>query len=46
MGRYSDYWREPGTRDDADWDVFGRLSTANRERMAAGFEYLGRRPTR
>jgi SAM-dependent methyltransferase len=46
MGRYSDYWREPGTRDDADWDVFRRLSAPNRERMAAGFEYLGRRPTR
>jgi SAM-dependent methyltransferase len=45
MGRYSDYWRNPATRT-ADWDVFARLAPASRERMAAGFEYLGRRPIR
>ena len=46
MGRYADYWREPGNRGDADWEVFSRLTPASQERMAAGFEYLGRRPTR
>jgi glycosyltransferase involved in cell wall biosynthesis/SAM-dependent methyltransferase len=47
MGKFSDYWRDP-TRRAADdgWDVFAKVTPASRERMAAGFEYLGRRPTR
>jgi glycosyltransferase involved in cell wall biosynthesis/SAM-dependent methyltransferase len=47
MGRYSDYWRHPTLRTaDGTWDVFAKVTPARRERMAAGFEYLGRRPTR
>jgi glycosyltransferase involved in cell wall biosynthesis/SAM-dependent methyltransferase len=47
MGRFSDYWRDPTQRtDDGAWDAFAKVTPASRERMAAGFEYLGRRPTR
>jgi hypothetical protein len=47
MGRFSDYWRDPTQRTaDDGWDVFAKVTPASRERMAAGFEYLGRRPTR
>jgi glycosyltransferase involved in cell wall biosynthesis/SAM-dependent methyltransferase len=46
MGRFSDYWRDPTQRTaDDGWDVFAKVTPASRERMAAGFEYLGRRPT-
>jgi hypothetical protein len=45
MGRFS-YWRDPTQRTaDGAWDVFAKVKPASRERMAAGFEYLGRRPT-
>ena len=47
IGRFSDYWRDPAQRTaDGSWDVFAKVTAASRERMAAGFEYLGRRPTR
>jgi SAM-dependent methyltransferase len=47
MGRFSDYWRDPTQRTgDGAWDAFAKVTPTNRERMAAGFEYLGRRPTR
>lgn len=46
MGRFSDLWREPTLRTpDGSWDVFAKVTPASRERLAAGFEYLGRRPT-
>jgi SAM-dependent methyltransferase len=46
MGRFSDYWRDPTQRAaDDGWDIFATVTPASRERMAAGFEYLGRRPT-
>jgi SAM-dependent methyltransferase len=46
MGRFSDYWRDPTQRAaDDGWDIFAKVTPASRERMAAGFEYLGRRPT-
>ncbi len=42
MGRVADYWRDPATRDDG-FDRFARLRGDDRDRLAAGFEYLGRR---
>ncbi len=43
VGELSDLWRDPGKRaDDPSWGLLERLSTANQERLAAGFEYLGR----
>ncbi|MEA2844004.1 MAG: hypothetical protein QOJ69_1675, partial [Actinomycetota bacterium] len=44
IGTFSDFWRDPGTRaDDERWRAFSELGQARRERLAAGFEYLGRR---
>jgi len=43
LGALSDLWRDPERRaDDPRWELLGSLSTANQERLAAGFEYLGR----
>ena len=45
MGRFSDFWRDATTRvGDERWAAFAALGPESRERMAAGFEYLGRRP--
>ncbi len=45
IGTFSDFWRDPTTRqDDERWDAFAKLTGESRERLAAGFEYLGRRP--
>lgn len=43
LGTFADYWRDPPTRiDDERWDMFAKLGPSNLERLAAGFEYLGR----
>jgi|GEM_PF-3438338 len=44
MGVFSDLWRDPSRRDDERWTTFGELSPTSLDRLAAGFEYLGRRP--
>jgi SAM-dependent methyltransferase len=44
LGEVADLWRDPATRDaSAAWAALAGLSRANREALAAGFEYLGRR---
>jgi glycosyltransferase involved in cell wall biosynthesis/SAM-dependent methyltransferase len=40
---FAEFWRDPATRDDDRWHAFTRLTPSTRERLAAGFEYLGRR---
>ena len=45
MGRFSDFWRDAATRAGDDrWRAFASLGSESRERLAAGFEYVGRRP--
>jgi glycosyltransferase involved in cell wall biosynthesis/SAM-dependent methyltransferase len=45
IGAFSDFWRDPSTRTDSErWEAFSKLTPESRERIAAGFEYLGRRP--
>jgi len=44
LGEVADLWRDPATREgSAAWSALAGLSPANREALAAGFEYLGRR---
>jgi GT2 family glycosyltransferase/SAM-dependent methyltransferase len=43
IGTFSDFWRDADTRDDERWEAFSKLTPCSRERLAAGFEYLGRR---
>jgi SAM-dependent methyltransferase len=44
LGEFADLWRDPGTRDgDARWSACASLPEDALERVAAGFEYLGRR---
>jgi GT2 family glycosyltransferase/glycosyltransferase involved in cell wall biosynthesis/SAM-dependent methyltransferase len=45
IGTFADFWSNPDTRaHDERWDAFPKLTPPARERLAAGFEYLGRRP--
>jgi GT2 family glycosyltransferase/glycosyltransferase involved in cell wall biosynthesis/SAM-dependent methyltransferase len=47
MGTFADFWRDAATRvDDQRWAALGQLGAASQERLAAGFEYLGRLPDR
>jgi SAM-dependent methyltransferase len=43
--RLVDLWRDPARRNDPLWTNFEKLSQANQEVTAAGFEFLGRKPT-
>jgi SAM-dependent methyltransferase len=43
-GRFVNFWRDPTTRESSLWADFSRLSHNSQETIAAGFEYLGRRP--
>lgn len=45
LGRAAAWWRDPGTRaGDERWAALARLSQEAQSRLAAGFEYVGRRP--
>ncbi|WP_149539135.1 glycosyltransferase [Siccirubricoccus phaeus] len=44
IGWLVDAWRDPARRRDAAWRDFGSLTQPSQERIAAGFEYTGRRP--
>ena len=37
-------WRDPAARGSTVWKNFFRLSQAAQEQLAAGFEYLGKKP--
>jgi GT2 family glycosyltransferase/SAM-dependent methyltransferase len=44
LGEVADLWRDPATRPGSPaWAALATLGPAARERLAAGFEYLGRR---
>jgi SAM-dependent methyltransferase len=43
MDTLAGFWRDPASRDDDRWRAFAELPPSSRERLAAGFEYLGRR---
>jgi hypothetical protein len=43
MDTFATFWRDPASRDDDRWHAFTKLTPPSRERLAAGFEYLGRR---
>lgn len=44
LGAVADLWRDPATRAGSPaWTALAALRPATRERLAAGFEYLGRR---
>jgi SAM-dependent methyltransferase len=45
IGTFSDFWHDSSARDDECWKAFSKLTPDSRERLAAGFEYLGRRST-
>ena len=44
IGVFADFWTDPSTRDDERWTDFAALDQPAQERIAAGFEYLGRSP--
>ncbi len=44
LGRFADFWADPGTRTHPAWRAFQRLTQASQDVTAAGFEYSGRRP--
>ena len=44
IGRFAEFWTNPGSRHHRAWRDFARLSQTSQEAIAAGFEYLGRRP--
>jgi ubiquinone/menaquinone biosynthesis C-methylase UbiE len=44
IGRFAAFWTDPASRRDEAWTMFGQLSQPSQEAIAAGFEYLGRRP--
>ena len=45
VGQFADLWTDPAGRDaDARWQDLQRLSEPSQEAIAAGFEYVGRRP--
>jgi SAM-dependent methyltransferase len=43
-GRLVDLWRDASRRGEALWTNFFALKQASQEALAAGFEYLGRKP--
>jgi GT2 family glycosyltransferase/glycosyltransferase involved in cell wall biosynthesis/SAM-dependent methyltransferase len=45
IGTFADFWRDSAAREDERWEAFSKLTPCSRERLAAGFEYLGRRST-
>ncbi len=44
VGRFAEFWTNPASRSHRAWQGFNRLSQPSQEAIAAGFEYLGRRP--
>ncbi|MCO6418420.1 class I SAM-dependent methyltransferase [Siccirubricoccus sp. KC 17139] len=44
IGWLVDAWRDPARRREATWRNFATLTQPSQERIAAGFEYTGRRP--
>ena len=44
VGRFVDFWRDEAERSDPLWTVFTKLGPDSQETLAAGFEYLGRKP--
>lgn len=44
IGRFAEFWTNPASRSHHTWRNFARLSQTSQEAVAAGFEYLGRRP--
>jgi glycosyltransferase involved in cell wall biosynthesis/SAM-dependent methyltransferase len=44
IGRFAKFWTDPASRGHEAWTVFAQLSQPSQEAIAAGFEYLGRRP--
>ena len=44
VSRFAEFWTNPGSRNHRAWQDFARLSQTSQEAIAAGFEYLGRRP--
>jgi O-antigen biosynthesis protein len=44
QGELVDIWRDPSKRDTPLWNDFFQLSQPTQEVMAAGFEFLGRKP--
>ncbi|MFL9939494.1 glycosyltransferase [Paraburkholderia graminis] len=44
QGELVDIWRDPSRRDTPLWNDFFKLSQSTQEVMAAGFEFLGRKP--
>jgi SAM-dependent methyltransferase len=45
VGTFVRFWRDEGTRRDPLWANFARLPQPAQERIAAGFEYVGVKPT-
>ena len=43
-GRFAQFWTDPASRAHRAWRDFAKLSQLSQEAIAAGFEYLGRRP--
>jgi SAM-dependent methyltransferase len=44
IGQFARFWTDPASRHDEAWTMFGQLSQPAQQALAAGFEYLGRRP--
>jgi SAM-dependent methyltransferase len=44
LGELVDIWRDPSKRDVPLWNDFTKLSQPTQEIMAAGFEFVGRKP--
>ncbi len=44
IGRFAEFWTNPASRNHRAWRDFAQLSQRSQEAVAAGFEYLGRRP--
>ena len=44
IGRFAQFWTDPASRGHEAWTMFSQLSQPSQDAIAAGFEYLGRRP--
>ena len=44
VGSLAQMWRDPSKRNGSVWKSFERLSQSSQEAVAAGFEFIGRRP--
>jgi SAM-dependent methyltransferase len=44
VGSLAQMWRDPSKRDGPVWRSFERLPQSSQEAVAAGFEFIGRRP--